>query len=304
MRCPKCHYISFDSGERCRNCGYDFSLAVDVRDAEFALEEETEGPLEDFNLSHLDEPKEAEPAPPARGGGAPPAEAIPARPATGTAGLELPLFNAGAERDRPLVSPSPTPRPPLAVRRATPSVPRLRERPAGEVPRLHWDTDADPVRSTPGPEATEPPALSPAEAPIAAGHRRVLAAVVDLVTVGGIDLAVLYFTMKLSGLAWAEIELLPWVPFVAFLLLLNEGYLILFTAAVGQTIGKMAWGVRVTSNDSPGDLRPSLRQAMVRSAAMVVSVLPLGVGFLLALLSDDRRALHDRVAGTRVVGAC
>ena len=32
MRCPKCHYISFDSGERCRNCGYDFSLSVDTRE--------------------------------------------------------------------------------------------------------------------------------------------------------------------------------------------------------------------------------------------------------------------------------
>ena len=27
MKCPKCQYISFDSGDRCRNCGYDFSLA-------------------------------------------------------------------------------------------------------------------------------------------------------------------------------------------------------------------------------------------------------------------------------------
>ena len=27
MRCPKCQYISFDSGERCRNCGYEFSLS-------------------------------------------------------------------------------------------------------------------------------------------------------------------------------------------------------------------------------------------------------------------------------------
>ena len=97
MRCPKCHYISFDSGDRCRNCGYDFSLAVDVREAEFALQEEAEGPLEDFNLNHLDEPKEqGAAAPPPRRGG-PTAETPPARPATGTAGLELPLFNAGVD---------------------------------------------------------------------------------------------------------------------------------------------------------------------------------------------------------------
>jgi uncharacterized RDD family membrane protein YckC len=300
MRCPKCRYISFDSSERCRNCGYDFSLAVDVRDAEFALQEETEGPLEDFNLSHLDEPKEQEPGTPAPRAGGPATETPPARPATGTAGLELPLFNAGAHDDRPLVTPSPTPRPPLAVRRATPTVPRLRERPAGEAPRLHWDAEAESAR--PAPEPPEP--TGPVELPsAAAGHRRFLAAIVDLAVVGGIDLAVLYFTVKLAGLAWSELGLLPWAPFVVFLLLLNEGYLIAFTAAVGQTIGKMALGVRVTSNDYPGELRPSLQQALVRGAAMLVSVLPLGLGFLPALLADDRRALHDRVAGTRVVSA-
>ena len=27
MRCPKCHYVSFDGQNRCRNCGYDFSLS-------------------------------------------------------------------------------------------------------------------------------------------------------------------------------------------------------------------------------------------------------------------------------------
>ena len=26
MKCPKCHYLGFETGDRCRNCGYDFSL--------------------------------------------------------------------------------------------------------------------------------------------------------------------------------------------------------------------------------------------------------------------------------------
>ena len=26
MKCPKCSYLGFDSGDRCKNCGYDFSL--------------------------------------------------------------------------------------------------------------------------------------------------------------------------------------------------------------------------------------------------------------------------------------
>ena len=26
MKCPKCSYLGFETGDRCRNCGYDFSL--------------------------------------------------------------------------------------------------------------------------------------------------------------------------------------------------------------------------------------------------------------------------------------
>ena len=28
MKCPKCEYLGFDTGDRCRNCGYNFSLFV------------------------------------------------------------------------------------------------------------------------------------------------------------------------------------------------------------------------------------------------------------------------------------
>jgi len=30
MKCPKCSYLGFETGDRCRNCGYDFSLFVDL----------------------------------------------------------------------------------------------------------------------------------------------------------------------------------------------------------------------------------------------------------------------------------
>ena len=29
MKCPKCDYLGFETGDRCRNCGYDFSLMTD-----------------------------------------------------------------------------------------------------------------------------------------------------------------------------------------------------------------------------------------------------------------------------------
>ena len=29
MKCPKCNYLGFETGDRCKNCGYDFSLMGD-----------------------------------------------------------------------------------------------------------------------------------------------------------------------------------------------------------------------------------------------------------------------------------
>ena len=31
MKCPKCEYLGFETGDRCKNCGYDFSLSVTAR---------------------------------------------------------------------------------------------------------------------------------------------------------------------------------------------------------------------------------------------------------------------------------
>ncbi|MBI2222995.1 MAG: RDD family protein [Acidobacteria bacterium] len=101
-----------------------------------------------------------------------------------------------------------------------------------------------------------------------------------------------------SGCA-GGMQALPIVPLVTFLLLLDAGYTITFTAAVGQTIGKMATGIKVVDNDS--DSQPPFGFAVLRTAAYAASLLPAGLGFLPALLGKDRRALHDRLAETRVI---
>jgi uncharacterized RDD family membrane protein YckC len=98
---------------------------------------------------------------------------------------------------------------------------------------------------------------------------------------------------------------LPLVPLGAFLLLLCGGYFVLFTAAGGQTIGKMIARIRVVR---AGDARAAKARvpfggAVLRTIACFGSVIALGAGFLPVLLSADRRAFHDRLAGTRVVPA-
>src|SRR6266545_1386633 len=128
MRCPKCQYISFDSGDRCRNCGYEFALAVDVKTLDLPIQtgDEAIGPFSDFNLSDLDEPPAAAPArAPAAGESAAAASiSIPqARPITSS--FDLPLFHERAgDAGAPLVAPPAVPRPPLSVRRSSPVVTR------------------------------------------------------------------------------------------------------------------------------------------------------------------------------------
>ena len=129
-------------------------------------------------------------------------------------------------------------------------------------------------------------------------------AVVDVLITIAIDWAVLYFTLQVAGLQLAEVRLLPIVPMAAFLLLLNGGYLTMFTAAGGQTIGKMLAGTRVVLV-GPAD-RPQrlpLGTAIVRTAVCLASLLPAGAGFFMALFRADGRALHDAVADTRVIRA-
>ena len=285
MKCPKCQYFSFDSGARCRNCGYDFSLALDLPPADLPIQDGTEpfGPLSDFSLNDIP---------------------------------NLPLFTPGiGDPDAPLVTPGATPRAPLAVRRTSPAMPRPRPRretarvDADPEPRLALDMADVPMvpTSVPAPAAAPVPVTPAADSPlvVASAGARILGAVIDLVLVGGIDLLVLYFTLKICDLTFAQVLTLPMAPLVSFLVLLNGGYLSTFVAASGQTIGKMAAGIRVIPADPavPLSERVSFGQAVVRAAGYLVSALPVGLGFLPAFFGQERRALHDRLADTRVVKA-
>src|SRR4029453_3452955 len=79
---------------------------------------------------------------------------------------------------------------------------------------------------------------------------------------------------------------------------MDAGYLVVFTTAGGQTIGKMALGLRVVRDD---DEAVPVGTALMRSLGAIASTLCLGPGLLPALLHEDRRAVHDRLSGTHVV---
>jgi uncharacterized RDD family membrane protein YckC len=293
MRCPKCQYITFDSGDRCRNCGYEFSLSpgeepIDVRIARDEPESARRG-SDSFNA--LDAPLSANAADRAghAGGGRRPVSAA-----------DLPLFTDRVADDQaPLVSPPAVPRAPLSVRKAAPARPRPRGPAPDELPL-----------GLPAPRSSRPAAAGDADNEsagdgilAAAAGRRIGAGLIDVTVLGAIAAAVVVLTLRITGLPVSEWGMLPVAPMLSFLLLLCGGYFVLFTAAGGQTIGKMTTGIRVVNAPESMPARVAFSTAAVRTIVCLGSVLALGAGFLPILFSADRRAFHDRVADTRVVNA-
>jgi uncharacterized RDD family membrane protein YckC len=100
-----------------------------------------------------------------------------------------------------------------------------------------------------------------------------------------------------------DVEELPaFVPLVwAFTVLFAAAYsTVLQSGGGGQTVGKMLVGVAVTSVEG-GAL--STGAALLRFIGYFASLAPLGLGFAMAGLRRDKRALHDLLAGSRVVRA-
>lgn len=314
MKCPKCGYLGFEHVERCRNCGYDFSLtpAALIPELPMRPDRETPSPLDDLSLvDAATAPPPPVPMTDPRAdvdrmfGDASPARRAPVEKPHG----EPTLFARGTFDDEPLIRRASPPRPPLAVRRATPEVPRVRpEQPRIQTLDLAVEADTSSRMEsalTPGERATSarwPPqrpdrALErPENAAVAA---RLVAVAIDLLILAAIDAAVVYFTMQICGLTLLDLDILPRGPLLAFLIVQNGGYLVAFTAG-GQTLGKMATGIRVVPTESA---TLDLGHAFLRTLMWCILAVPAGLGFLTAFFSRDHRGLHDLFAGTRVVRA-
>jgi uncharacterized RDD family membrane protein YckC len=222
----------------------------------------------------------------------------------------LSLFSpAGADDDEPLVKLPAEPRAPLAVRRAPETT--TRSRPASKTPRkietglaLEFAEEAD-LAPPPAPPAREvrsavvAPARRVRESTIVASlGSRAVAALLDHAILLGVDAVVVYGTLKMTALTLSDWPALPALPLLGFLALLKLSYFASFTAMGGQTIGKMAAGIRVVADP---DLKMDPPRAISRTLTGALSLLSLGLGLIPALVGPDRRAFHDRVAHTRVV---
>jgi uncharacterized RDD family membrane protein YckC len=382
MKCPKCHYLSFDPEPRCRNCGYTLALDPDL---EIHPDPPQAQPtLADLALRDVPPPADADAVAKARPVRRAPASPPPSEPRPSSFSMPGPFdqFTVGpgepigqdppleirdsvgtapprrsppaegpaspspdrpaGERRRPQI-PSPTTELPLFVRgledrggqrsSAAEGTPVAAESPrhpvAGQVPRA----PAAPVPGGPArrpsrrPEPTPPP-IGPldrdlleglqrieekarreavaeldrsAATPAPAAARRVAAAAIDALLLAGVAAGVVSMTLRWVDLDWTQWTDLPFTPLAVFGALITVGYLFMFTAAGGQTAGKMLMDIRVV-DAGHARARVTLRQALSRSLLTIPSVLAFGAGFLPAL-TGEHLALHDRLTRTRVVRA-
>jgi uncharacterized RDD family membrane protein YckC len=296
MKCPKCGYLGFETGDRCRNCGYDFSLAPATADVlDLVLDPAPETPRPPLDLDRIIGVPEPEPS------GDLPLFSPPNGERTQRSATVRRTGTLAADADdAPLITTSSRPRPPLVVRRATGEIPRARTRPTRPVAPQDDALFETPPAAVLGHafEARSSAMRTASGVALASPLRRVLAGLLDVLLLSAVDAVVVYLTLRLLGLTTSEISGLPLLPLLAFFLLLNGGYFVAFTAVGGQSIGKMALGIKVISQQ---DSAVPVGQATLRTLAYIVSALPLGAGFLPGVFSPDRLALHDRLAHTRVV---
>ena len=260
-------------------------------------------------------------APPVRSEPPPRPVAVPA------ATTELPLFVKSTAATAPPPPAAPVtnePRPPDDASRSSLAVPRRTQPGAPRPPRPRPETgprkpgpfDGDLLEDLQRIErierglAPQAPARRDSPAALASGSgdaepwRGLLAAAIDASFVGLLNVAILWITLRWTDLQFVDASLLPALPLGTFFVLVALAYLLMFTAAGGQTVGKMIAGVRVVDADAgdASDQAISVQQAALRSVLAVSSVLMLGLGFLPALLGSGK-SLHDRLAHTRIVRA-
>lgn len=82
------------------------------------------------------------------------------------------------------------------------------------------------------------------------------------------------------------------------LLLLRMAYTAAFHAWVGATPGKLAFGLGLEAVNGG---RAGLGRVLLRTVLEALTLATLGVGFGVMMLGGEGRALHDLLAGTRVV---
>lgn len=75
-------------------------------------------------------------------------------------------------------------------------------------------------------------------------------------------------------------------------------FIIMESSKYQATVGKLLMRIKVVNMQGG---RITLSESIIRNLSKILSAIFLLIGFLMVLLDDRKRALHDRIAGTFVI---
>ena len=152
---------------------------------------------------------------------------------------------------------------------------------------------------------------TPSGPELAGRGRRLGAYIIDTIIAGIVLVAVAYFNPGPLGITMLDIMRDPMtqqmstagsIAFVIIFMAINSYLLV----TKGQTLGKMALGIRIVDAASNGAATAVKLLGLRYVLVMLVAVIPF-IGGLLGLIDflfifrEDRRCVHDLIAGTKVV---
>ncbi|PZE21318.1 RDD family protein [Paenibacillus xerothermodurans] len=114
-----------------------------------------------------------------------------------------------------------------------------------------------------------------------------------------LDVIALQIVFIVMNLLLGEDLLEPSTGVSLFQSLLSLVYYIVMTVVYGQTVGKMATGIKVVRADGGANTWGSI--ILRELPGKLVSSIILCIGYMMAGWDREKRALHDRMASTRVV---
>lgn len=146
------------------------------------------------------------------------------------------------------------------------------------------------------PDSKIPPDATPPSERAGLGRR-----FASLLYEGLLVLAVLFLGSGLFTAVAGSADTLPARAALQVLLLLLVGaYFVWCWTQGGQTLPMQAWQLRVV--DASDNLPPGRGKAVKRYLLAVIGTLLAGASFLWALVDREGLFLHDRIAGTKIIG--
>ena len=128
---------------------------------------------------------------------------------------------------------------------------------------------------------------------------RFVAAIIDSFIVGIVSSVLGFIAGFVDAVIGSDYSLVSSLMSV-LMVLFSLFYYIYFIGSRGQTLGKMALGIRVVREDdkaSPGYLKAFLRETVGKFISSMILLL----GYLWVIWDDKKQGWHDKIAGTVVL---